>query len=49
MNIDVGLVSHLRSSMEDVVYLADIAPAASDIEVTMRAQAEVEIVDYHKG
>jgi predicted nuclease of predicted toxin-antitoxin system len=30
--------------MEDVVYLADIAPAASDTEVMMRAQAEGRIL-----
>jgi predicted nuclease of predicted toxin-antitoxin system len=29
--------------MEDVIYLADIAPAASDTEVMMRAQAEGRI------
>jgi predicted nuclease of predicted toxin-antitoxin system len=42
--IDAGLVSHLRAGGHEVVYLAEIAPAASDTEVIVRARAEGRIV-----
>jgi predicted nuclease of predicted toxin-antitoxin system len=38
--VDAGLVSHLRASGHDVIYMAEVAPAASDALVMMRAQAE---------
>jgi predicted nuclease of predicted toxin-antitoxin system len=42
--VDAGLVSHLRADGQDVVYLAEIAPAASDTEVMARAHAEGRIL-----
>jgi len=38
--IDAALVARLRSSGHDVVYMAEIAPAATDTEVMARAQSE---------
>jgi len=38
--IDAGLVAHLRRSGHDVVYMAEIAPATTDIEVMEHAQRE---------
>lgn len=38
--VDAGLVSHLRAAGHDVIYMAEVAPAASDARVMMRAQAE---------
>lgn len=42
--VAAGLVSHLRAWLEDVVYLAEIAPAGSDAEVMARAQEEGRIL-----
>jgi predicted nuclease of predicted toxin-antitoxin system len=42
--VAAGLVSHLRAWLEDVVYLAEIAPAGSDDEVMARAQEEGRIL-----
>lgn len=42
--IDAGLVSHLRAAGHDVLYMAEIAPSASDAEVMMRAQTERRIL-----
>lgn len=38
--VDAGLVSHLRAAGHDVVYMAEIAPAISDVEVLAHARAE---------
>ena len=38
--IDAALVVHLRAAGHDVVYMAEIAPAASDADVVARAQGE---------
>ncbi len=38
--VDAGLVSQLRVAGHDVVYVAEVAPATSDADVMMRAQAE---------
>jgi predicted nuclease of predicted toxin-antitoxin system len=42
--VDAGLVSHLRSTGHDVVYMAETAPRAGDGEVMTRAQAEGRIL-----
>jgi predicted nuclease of predicted toxin-antitoxin system len=38
--VDAGLVSHMRAAGHDVMYMAEVAPAASDALVMMRARAE---------
>jgi predicted nuclease of predicted toxin-antitoxin system len=38
--VDAGLVSHLRAAGHDVLYVAEVAPSVSDVEVMMRAHAE---------
>lgn len=38
--IDAALVAGLRSGGHDVVYMAEVEPAANDIEVMARAQRE---------
>jgi predicted nuclease of predicted toxin-antitoxin system len=42
--VGAGLVSHLRAYGHDVIYLAEIAPAASDTEIKLRAQVEERIL-----
>jgi predicted nuclease of predicted toxin-antitoxin system len=42
--VDAGLVSHLRAAGHDVIYMAEVSPAASDARVLMRAQAERRIL-----
>ncbi len=42
--VDAGLVSRLRATGHDVVYMAEIAPAASDAEVLTRAQIEGRVL-----
>jgi predicted nuclease of predicted toxin-antitoxin system len=42
--IDAGTVAHLRAAGRDVMYMAEIAPMVSDVEVMMRAQAEGRIL-----
>jgi predicted nuclease of predicted toxin-antitoxin system len=42
--VDAGLVSHLRAAGHDVVYMAEIAPAASDADVLTRAQTEARVL-----
>jgi predicted nuclease of predicted toxin-antitoxin system len=37
--VDAGMVSHLRAAGHDVVYMAEVSPAASDARVLMQAQA----------
>ncbi len=38
--VDASLVQWLRSAGQDVVYMAEIAPAAGDTEVMQRAQQD---------
>ena len=38
--VDAGLVARLRDAGHDVVYMAEAAPAESDVEVMQRAQAD---------
>jgi len=38
--IDAGLVAHLRDAGHDVVYMAEIAPAANDAEILARARSD---------
>lgn len=50
--VDAGLVSHLRTAGHDVVYMAEVAPAANDKEIVTRAQAEGRVLlteDKHFG
>jgi predicted nuclease of predicted toxin-antitoxin system len=42
--VDAGLVSHLRAAGHDVVYMAEVAPAASDAKVMTLAQAETRVL-----
>jgi len=42
--VDAGLVSHLRDAGHDVVYVAEIAPAANDTEVMTRARTERRVL-----
>jgi predicted nuclease of predicted toxin-antitoxin system len=42
--VDAGLVAYLRASGHDVVYMAEIAPAANDAEVIRLAQAESRLL-----
>jgi len=38
--IDAALVSHLRAGGHDVIYMAEVAPAASDAEILARARLD---------
>ncbi len=38
--VDAALVARLREAGHDVIYMAEIAPAASDTEVIQRAQTD---------
>ena len=42
--LDAALVRHLRELGHDVVYMAETAPAASDADVTARAQRESRLL-----
>ena len=42
--VDAGLVLHLRADGHDVAYMAEIMPAASDLEVVTRARAEGRVL-----
>jgi predicted nuclease of predicted toxin-antitoxin system len=42
--VDSGLVSRLRDAGHDVVYMAEVARAASDAEVLRRAQTEARVL-----
>lgn len=42
--VDAGLVAHLRSTGHDVVYMAEVAPAANDKDVMLRAQADGRVL-----
>jgi predicted nuclease of predicted toxin-antitoxin system len=42
--VDAGLVSHLRAAEHDVVYMAEVAPAADDGRVLIWARAEQRIL-----
>ena len=42
--VDAGLVSRLRAAGYDVVYMAEVAPAASDAEVMTRARSEGRVL-----
>lgn len=42
--IDAGLVSHLRSSGHDVLYMAELAPATDDVDVLARANDDGRIL-----
>ena len=42
--VDAGLVVNLRASGHDVVYMAEIAPAANDAEVVRLARAESRLL-----
>ncbi len=38
--LDAALVAHLRELGHDVIYMAEVAPATGDADVTARAQRE---------
>ena len=42
--VDAALVSRLRAAGHDVVYMAEVAPAASDAEVMTRARIEGRVL-----
>jgi predicted nuclease of predicted toxin-antitoxin system len=42
--IDATLVSHLRARGHDVVYMAEIAPAANDAEILARARSDARLL-----
>jgi predicted nuclease of predicted toxin-antitoxin system len=42
--VDAELVEQLRRSGHDVVYMSDVAPRASDIEVMHRAENETRLL-----
>ena len=42
--VDAGLVARLRASGHDVVYMAEVLPAASDADVLARAQGETRLL-----
>jgi predicted nuclease of predicted toxin-antitoxin system len=42
--VDSGLVSHLRAAKHDVIYMAEVAPSASDARVLMWAQTERRVL-----
>jgi predicted nuclease of predicted toxin-antitoxin system len=42
--VDASLVTWLRSAGHDVVYMAEVAPAASDAEVARRAEQESRLL-----
>jgi predicted nuclease of predicted toxin-antitoxin system len=42
--VDAGLVSHLHAAGHDVIYMAEVSPAASDAQVLIRAQADRRIL-----
>jgi predicted nuclease of predicted toxin-antitoxin system len=42
--LDASLVAHLRSTGHDVDYMAEVAPAANDRDVMLRAQAEGRVL-----
>ena len=42
--VDAGLVSHLRAAEHDVIYMAEVAPAAGDARVLVWARTERRIL-----
>lgn len=42
--VDAGLVRGLRTARHDVVYMAEVAPAASDSDVMAQAQREGRVL-----
>lgn len=42
--VDASLVSRLRAAGHDVVYMAEVAPAAGDAQVQVRAQEERRVL-----